>query len=70
MRGVGVCLRPMADAGMQVRAGRGHEAPAGPDPVMRWFVAYSETVKPCSLPYLMLASCQSFSPSLSVVSET
>jgi hypothetical protein len=35
---------------------------------VRWY--YSETVKPCSVPYLMLASCQLFSPSLSGVSET
>jgi hypothetical protein len=32
--------------------------------------SYSETVKPCSLPYLTEASCQAFRPLVSGVFET
>jgi hypothetical protein len=52
-------------AGKVERAGRVRE---GSRPARVW--CYSETVKPCSVPYLMLASCQLFSPSLRGVSET
>lgn len=50
------------------------ELPPGPGQVVRVVLIpgryYSETVKPCSEPYLMLASCQLFSPSSRGVSET
>lgn len=68
------CLPEGDDGGDRRDVERAGRVRASSRPARVWWCRcgqdYSETVKPCSVPYLMLASCQAFRPSSSGVSET